>query len=274
MHQRPFRAAVELLGPGFRIGVGANPEVKKITDAYRAMLPEAQDSWPGMGIGLAVSMDRVRKMVLPVVFGSHNGPLDIAGPLAFDSPEDWWHWCREDRAIAAESYFAFADLFDFAYGVDDVRDREPQAQTLWRMAGSNLSDAANALPAAFGVDSLLQPICMVAELSLKAALVFNGADPNEFKGPKGHDVPGLADRLSAEAPHREDIKVAEIIRQLPPYVKSRYAPAGLTRLRVARLALAVQFVAAATVRRFSRQRDLASQMETGGWPAPRPPFFP
>ncbi|WP_292656879.1 hypothetical protein [Mesorhizobium sp.] len=182
MHQRPFRAAVELLGPAFRIGVAGNPEVMKITEAYKAMLPEASESWPGMGIGLAVSVDQVRKMVLPVVYGSHGGPLDLAGPLGFQTPEEWWLWCRKDRAIAAESHFAFADLYDFSYAVDDLRDRRPEAQTLWRMAGSNLSDAANALPSSFGVDSLLQPICMVAELSLKAALVFNGADPDEFRG--------------------------------------------------------------------------------------------
>ncbi|TIN70488.1 MAG: HEPN domain-containing protein [Mesorhizobium sp.] len=272
MHQRPFRAAVELLGPAFIIGVGGNPEVDKITQAYRAMLPEARDSWPGMGIGLAVSVDQVRKMVLPVIFGSHAGLLDVASPLDFKNQEDWWRWCREDRDIAAESHFAYADLFDFAYGVDDLRSQKPEAQTLWRMAGSNLSDAANALPASFSVDSLIQSICMVAELSLKAALVFNGADPNEFRGPKGHGLVALAKRLSAELPHRDDPLVQAAITELPPYVQSRYAPAGLTRFRVVRLALAVQFVAASTVRRLS-QRDLASQMEVGGWPAPRRPFF-
>lgn len=67
--------------------------------------------------------------------------------------------------------------------------------------------------------------------------------------------------------------VHDIIKSLPPYIQSRYAPAGLTRLKVVRLALGVQFVAAATARRFSPQRDLSIQMETGGWPAPRPPFF-
>jgi len=49
--------------------VGGNPEVKKITDTYGAMFPETNASWPGAGIGLAASVDRVRKVTLPVVFG-------------------------------------------------------------------------------------------------------------------------------------------------------------------------------------------------------------
>ncbi|TGP31524.1 hypothetical protein EN828_25385 [Mesorhizobium sp. M2D.F.Ca.ET.185.01.1.1] len=272
MHQRAARAAKDLLGSSYSLGVGGNPEVQKIMDAYRAMIPEAADSWPGMGIGLAVSVDQVRKMVAPVIFGNRGAPIEVWRSLGFQSQLDWQHWCREDANIAAESHFAFADLYDFTYGVDDLKGSKPEAQKLWHMAGSNLGDAANALPTSFSVDSMIQSICMVVELSVKAALVFNGADPKEFKGSKGHDLATLAKRMSVEMPHRDDPLIQAVIAELPPYVKSRYEPAGLTRLKVARLALAVQFVAASTARRLS-QRDLASQMEVGGWPAPRRPFF-
>ena len=83
------------------------------------------------------------------------------------------------------------------------------------MATSNLADAANNLPTAFSVDSVLQPICMTVELSLKAALVRNGADPNSFKGPAGHDLGKLADRLAAETPHRDDASIREVINHMP-----------------------------------------------------------
>jgi hypothetical protein len=75
------------------------------------------------------------------------------------------------------------------------------------MATSNLADAANNLPTAFGVDSVLQPICMTVELSLKAALVRNGADPNSSRGPSGHDLGKLADRLAVQSPHCDDARV-------------------------------------------------------------------
>lgn len=270
LHQRPFRAAVDILGPAFSMGVGGNPEVQTIMAAYEAMIPEVNSAWPGMGIGLAAVVDQVRKVTMPVLFGDQA--LQVWETLGFADDKAWWTWCREDERIAAGSHFAFADLHDLTYGLDDMQRESGADVDLWKMATSNLADAANNLPTAFSVDSVIQPICMVAELSLKAALVRGGADPNSFKGKDGHDLAKLGDRLASELPHRDDPRVRELIQRLPPYVASRYKPAGLSRLDVVRLALGVQFLAASAVRRFS-DRDLAADMEAGGWPAPRPPLF-
>jgi hypothetical protein len=65
VHQRPFRAAMELLGSNFVMGVGGNPEVKRIMDTYAAMVPEVSTSWPGAGIGFAASVDQVPQAHLP-----------------------------------------------------------------------------------------------------------------------------------------------------------------------------------------------------------------
>lgn len=272
MHQRPFRAAMEILGPAFSMGVGGNPEVQKIMATYEAMIPEVNSSWPGMGIGLAAVVDQVRKVTVPVVFGERM--LEPWGALGFPSKEAWWLWCRENERIAAGTAFAFADLLDLTYGLDDLKGGEGADLELWKMATSNLADTANTLPATFSVDSVLQPICLVAELSMKAALVRNGADPKAFgqKGGEGHDLVKLSLRLAKELPHREDPQICVITARMPHYVGSRYKPAGMTRLDVVRLAGGVQFVAASTVRRFS-DRDFAAESETGSWPAPRPLWF-
>ena len=272
MHQRPFRAAMEILGSAFSMGAGGNPEVQKIMAAYEAMIPEVNSSWPGMGIGLAAVFDQVRKVTVPVVFGEQA--LEPWSALGFPSKEAWWLWCREDERLAAGTAFAFADLLDLTYGLDDLKDGSSADLELWKMATSNLADAANNLPTTFSVDSVLQPICLVAELAMKAALVRNGADPKSFgqKGGEGHDLKKLSSRLATEKPHRDDAHIADIVARMPAYVGSRYKPAGLTRLDVVRLALGVQFIAASTVRRYS-DRDFAQPMETGDWPAPRPPLF-
>lgn len=272
LHQRPFHAAIEILGSSFSVGVGGNPEVKRIMDAYAEMIPEVEANWPGVGIGLAAVVDQVRRVVVPVVFGGSQ-QISVWKGLGFASDEEWWRWCREDRELAARSSFAFADLHDLTYGLDDMKGGTGRELTLWKMATSNLADAANNLPTAFSVDSVLQPICMTAELSLKAALVKNGADPNSFKGRDGHDLAKLMAKVALETPHRDDAIATDVVGHLPPYVASRYAPAGLNRLAVVRLAVGVQFLAASTIRRFS-DRDIAAQMESGGWPAPRPSLFP
>ncbi|MHA6731963.1 HEPN domain-containing protein [Devosia sp. A369] len=270
-HQRAFRAAVELLGPAFQIiSMGENPAVREIMDAWEKLFPDAATSWPGMGVGLAASVDQVRRFMAPVGYGQVS--IEPWSVLGFPSVTDWQTWCRNDPGIAAESCFAVSDLLDFSYGFDDLRGSSQDALTLWHMAGSNLGDVANALPSGFSVDTITQQVCMVAELSIKAVLVHNGASPNEFKGPKGHNLSDLSQRMTSEMPHPDDALVPAVIDHLPPYVASRYAPSGLNRLAVVRLALAVQFLAASTVRRVST-RDLAAQMSANGWPAPRPAFF-
>lgn len=271
LHQRPFRAAMELLGNAFVLGVGGNPEVKQITDAYESMFPETNASWPGAGIGLAVSVDHVRKITLPVVFGTCA--IEVWQATGFDSAEEWWDWCRKDHDIGSQSSFALADSYDFAYGLNEAEQGNAEASTLWRMARSNLEDAANTLPTTFSVDSVIQPICMVAELSLKGALVGDGVDPKSFRGKDGHNLKLLAERVASARPHRDDTLLAQVVTMLPPYVDSRYKPAGLTRLAVVRMAIGVQFIAASTLRRITSV-DFAAEMESGGWPAPRRPFFP
>lgn len=269
VHQRPLRAAMELLGSNFVLGAGDNYEAKRIMDAYAAMMPEVNESWPGAGIGFVASVDQVRKVTLPVVFGQVSiQPWQLAG---FSSCEECWAWCRRDRAIAGGVAFAVADIHDFVNGLNEVEQEKPEATRLWSLAQSNLEELANTLPITFSHDSVIQPICMVAELSMKAALVRDGTSPDSFKGKGGHNLSSLACRMAAGRPHRDDPHVQAIVGALPPYVKSRYEPAGLKRLQVVKLALGVQFIAASSLRRMA-SADLALQMEADDWPGPRQPF--
>ena len=49
-HARPMRAAVDLLGDKFSLGVGDNSQTQAIIHAYKRLIPEADAIWPGMGI--------------------------------------------------------------------------------------------------------------------------------------------------------------------------------------------------------------------------------
>lgn len=273
LHQRPYRAATEILGSDVLFGVGANPEVKRIMNAYAAMIPEVDTNWPGAGIGFAASVDQVRKLTFPVVYGKVSlQPWQVAG---FTSAEEWWNWCRQDRAIAGDVAFSVADLHDFTNGLSEIEHAIPAATTLWRMALSNIEDIANTLPTSCSHDSVIQPICMVAELSMKASLVHDGVDLDALRKDKnserGHKLSFFAIRMSEGRPHRDDARVQAIANALPGYVKSRYEPAGLKRLQVVKLALGVQFIAASSLRRLTGA-DLALQMENNEWPGPRQPF--
>lgn len=183
-HARPLRAAKDLLGAAFVLG-GGDQRVRAITEAYRRLIPEVDTTWPGLGIGMAASADRVRKITVAVTFGARN-TISPAQALGFSAHEEYATWCRGDPEIDVRCAFAFADVYDFAYGLDEIRNATPAWET-WKLAMSNLEDVANALQTAFSVDSVLQPICMTAELSMKACLVHCGENPKELaKKAVGH----------------------------------------------------------------------------------------
>lgn len=266
-HQRPIRAAVEILGGDFSLGCLGSPEAKAIIDAYTTLFPEDAATWPGLGTGLIASVDRVRKVTVGVSFGT-PGPVPLWRLMGFDSHAAFGQWARGDETIAAKAAHAFADAHDLASGLDALGPSNSQTGKYWSLAASNISDVANILPGTASVDSVIQPICMAVELSLKAALALAGKADSW-----GHHLVDLAGDLAALRSHRDDALIHATLPHFPGYVKTRYDPAGLTGLQVVRLALAAQFIAASTVRRFT-PADMALQMELDTWPGPRLPFFP
>jgi hypothetical protein len=271
-HARPLHAAMELLQGGFSLGPGPNPDVERIQEAYQRLVPEVDTIWPGMGNGLAASIDRVRPITVAVVFGS--GTIAPHSALGFSNKEEWWSWCRKDRGISGQSCFSFADVYDLAYGADDLRGMSIDADQHWKMALSNLESAATTLSQNYTTPAITQQICMIAELSMKAALLFVGTRAELLRSNKvGHKHKVLAEMLAEVLPHRDDELVAAVVDELPLYVATRYEETGKSRLQLIHLLLGVQFVAASTVRRLS-SRDLAVGMETSEFPGPRSGYEP
>lgn len=269
-HARPLHAAMNLLGQSFTLG-GDDSRIRSITQAYKKLIPEVDTIWPGKGIGFAASVDRVRKVTVAVVFGSRAITTDKA--LGFDSSKEWIDWCRNDHKIIANSCFAFADIYDFTYGLDELQQSNSLAIEYWRMALSNLEDIANIFTTGFSVDTVIQPICLTAELAMKANLIHLGVDSKTLSyRDVGHKHTVLAQLMSETSPYRDDEQIATITTKLPDYVDSRYRAAGLTRLDVVNLALGVQFIAASSVRRLTCH-DIAGDMERDNWPGPRKTFI-
>jgi hypothetical protein len=271
LHQRPFLAAIDILGIEPLSALHRKEEIDQIAIAYQQIRPDVETSWPGAGIGIMASDDHVRKIVFPIITGQRSlHPWQLAN---FSSADEWWGWCRQDHDVAASSHFSMADLHDLIMGINRIDSSKVTALKLWGLATSNLEDMANILPAAFSVDSVLQPIHLLTELAIKAALVWHGDTEESFsmKGGSGHNLKRLAERMASFSPHRDDARIMKIIETFPPYVKSRYNPTGLSRLSCVKLAIESQFIASSTLRR-TTQVDLAGEMELENFPGQRPDF--
>ena len=268
-HARPMRAALNLFGPNFQLGCGSDGEADAIIAAYGRLFPDGVSDWPGAGIGLAASVDRVRKLTVPVVLGQCRlEPWEVG----FGSVEEWWEWCRKRHDIAFAYSFAWADTVDIAYGLNELGETSAPGQPFWTLATSNLEDIVNALPASSSVDTLVQPIHLVIELAIKGYLVANGASPNSFYGKEGHKIQALANRVIKARPHRDDDLVRNVVDTMPRYTSSRYKPEGFMRLRVVQLALGSQFVAASCLRRLT-SRDIGGDVERYANLTSRPIMF-
>lgn len=270
-HARPLRAAVEVLKEGFAMGCGpfGNPKVAEICAAYERLIPETATTWPGMGTGLVASVDRVRSVVVSVAYGSCN--LTAAKGLGFDSEEEWFAWCRRDADIVTRSHFAFADMYDLIYGIDELKTfGRTRAFDLWCKATEQLATTTSRLATSGDPgEAILQTIGLTAELALKGSLLHLGVPEDSLaKRPYGHNCHALADTLIELKPHRDDCILHGVIHKLPDYVESRYHCTGMTRLQIIDRALGAQFVAASAVRRISR-RDIAAQVEASNSPRAR-----
>lgn len=267
--ERPSRAVMDLIAPGFDAGWGVPSDsvVDSIERLYKKLVPEVGGAWPREGIGIAASVDQVRKMVVPAVYGEFR-PAS-AEALGFDSGKDWIFWCRKDEAIAAESEYSFIDLYDFTRGINSIGlQSHSMAQNLWRQAASNIEVITDSLVNCYRTNSILQPICILAELSMKGALLKLGVKNEDLRLKFGHKLLELARELSRLVPHHEDELLIGVCASFPDYVKSRYDESALNRLQIVKLALKAQFVAASSLRRVSGA-DETLAVYASEWPGPR-----
>lgn len=270
-HARPFHAARDILGTQFALGVGGNPQVGEIERAYARLIPEVENTWPGMGTGLAASVDRVKKVTVSVIFGSVRITVDKG--LGFSNHQEWVAWCRGNREIAERSVFAFADTHDLVYGIDRGA-QQGLTTAFWGLAAGQLKLVAESLSQSASISSpVLQPICLTAELAMKGTLLQLGVREQDLRNSKlfGHNLTKLGQKMIEERSHRDDQLLLSALSKFPDYVGDRYRETNLSRLEVISLALDAQFVLASAVRRMSGE-DMAHQFETNG-PGPRANFF-
>ncbi|MFD1261542.1 HEPN domain-containing protein [Entomomonas asaccharolytica] len=246
-YRRPYCAVQDILG--VRAITPETDEAKLIKEAYKKLIPEVSTNWSGYGVGIIASMDQVRKFILPIVFGQVN--ISIYKGIGFTDEHTWWIWCRFNKETAENSKQSFINIYDFAYGVNALSDKQNEAHTFWEQATSNLEVIADSLVNTYRTNSILQPICMAAELAMKGTLSYLGLSKDELKHKYGHSHKKLAKAMIKKKPHSDDKKLLAIINRLPDYIETRYDDSNMSRLEIVNLALDIQFIVASALRRIS-----------------------
>lgn len=258
-HARPFRAAMEILKLTTGFSFRNNMEtIRAISADYSKIVPGQPTYSPGLGIGLVASGDAVHLVRVPIVFGQIS--LQVFQILGFQDKEEWYNWCRRDDEIVWNSIHTSADIWDIAHSIEKVSSSSPEF-VFWNNAREQIFAFAAILNSNVDTQSAVQPICIAAELSVKAALVQCGFTENRLKSEVGHNIANGVTKLNSISAQPEDAELLRIAKAFPKYENTRYEIASLSRLELVKLGIAAQFICASSFRRFGYS-NLASKFQT------------
>ena len=269
LHQRPFHVAMAWMRAE---GISGDVFDKAMWDPlmaiYHTLYPAGDFSMPAMLKGGVALRDQMYPVRVAVGYGTVAvNPIDcIEIPreeleLIFKHyPEQGWR-----------AFYGVADLWDFAYGVDDLSHGTGNAPQLLANARASLAATARILAGDVDIDAAVQTICLTAELALKGALAARGWTEPKYRK-LSHHLEKLAEALIGEVSTARDDHLRGAVAHFPDYVGTRYASHGMTRTELMVLAMRAQFVAAEALRRVS-DRDLASKLEADPNTSPRPALW-
>jgi hypothetical protein len=268
LHQRPFHVALAWFDLNRISGNLFADEVwQPLMEIYRRIYPSGDFSIPSLLVGAVAVRDQVYPARVQLAYGTV--PIDPLKCIDIEASELEAHWKREPEQIW-QAMYSVADLWDFAYSLQDLEHQNPDADTLWSNARSAIASTAQILRGPLNTEAAIQSSCLAAELSMKGVLAYLGWSEQRRRR-FSHSLEGLAEAVVTERPSTRDDAFITACRSFPNYVQTRYEAHGLTRLQLVKLCLRSQYVAANAVRRISG-RNLATQIEadpqTRPWVAP------
>ncbi|SFU67486.1 hypothetical protein [Nitrosospira multiformis] len=110
--------------------------------AYKQLYPSGDFSMPGLLIGGVGLRDRMYSVRISVGYGTRQiDPISLIDISQQELEIIWRNYPQQVwRAI-----YSIADLWDFAYSVEDLREQNRDADQLWQNARSNITATAQTL---------------------------------------------------------------------------------------------------------------------------------
>lgn len=257
LYQRPIRVGLMWLKEQKIIGDIISPEIKTpIENFYKKFYKSKNFSFPPILKGGVLIRGCIYLANVYLSYGSFS--IDPLKCIEISSAELNLIY-KQDKMLVGSAIYSVLDLWDFAYGIDDLKERSKAADQLWHNAKSSIHSTASLLSDSCNINAALQSICLSVELSLKGCLAF--LDIPECRLRKlGHDNVKLVDELISLRPSSSDNLLRNMASTFPDYVKTRYQAHELSRIQLMKLFVKSQFIAAEALRRVS-ERNLVKELE-------------
>jgi hypothetical protein len=271
LHGRPFHVAIAYMRSEQIEGDFLSPTIwTPLMEIYHQLYPSGDFAVPAVLIGGVAFRDQFYRARVSLGYGRISvdplkcidiGPQELEA-ISRQHPDQVW------RAV-----YSVGDLWDFGYGVDDLRRENAEVTGHLENARAAIVATAQTLSQSGEADNVVQSACLTAELSMKGVLAKLGVDEARRRklGGNGHGLAAIAAALIEKVPGPSDARLVRVAGEFPNYVNSRYVAHGLKRIDLVELAMKAQFVAADAVRRVT-DRDFVSLIEQD--PRNTPRLFP
>ena len=258
IYQRPLEATLEWMSLN-KIQGDISAFLKSVGEVYKILYPRQKFSFPNLLIGGISFRDQVYIARIPLGYGALSGSL--FNFVDIDHSE-----LALMHNIYYEQYkralYTICDLFDIAFGIDDIfKEKESnESLTYWlEMILSSTMSAAFALSENINLANAIQSSLLSVELAAKSSLMYLGCDANYIKS-LGHCRKMIKDNLISYKIIDENDDFFEIYYSLPKYVDSRYKPQNLSKQELVNIAIKSQFLVSEIIRKISK-RNLARDMQ-------------
>lgn len=258
IYHRPLEATLEWMSLN-KIQGDISAFLKAVGEIYKILYPRQKFSFPNLLIGGISFRDQVYIARIPFGYGALSSSL--FNFVDIDHSE-----LALMHNIYYEQYkralYTICDLFDIAFGIDDIfKEKESnESLTYWlEMILSSTMSAAFALSENINLANAIQSSLLSVELAAKSSLMYLGCDANYIKS-LGHCRKMIKENLISYKIIDENDDFFEIYYSLPKYVDSRYKPQNLSKQELVNIAIKSQFLVSEIIRKISK-RNLARDMQ-------------
>lgn len=258
IYQRPLEATLEWMSLN-KIQGDISAFLKSVGEVYKILYPRQKFSFPNLLIGGISFRDQVYIARIPLGYGALSGSLFNFVDIDHSELALMHNIYYEQYKRAS---YTICDLFDIAFGIDDIfKEKESnESLTYWlEMILSSTMSAAFALSENINLANAIQSSLLSVELAAKSSLMYLGCDANYIKS-LGHCRKMIKENLISYKIIDENDDFFEIYYSLPKYVDSRYKPQNLSKQELVNIAIKSQFLVSEIIRKISK-RNLARDMQ-------------
>ena len=258
IYQRPLEATLEWMSLN-KIQGDISAFLKSVGEVYKILYPRQKFSFPNLLIGGISFRDQVYIARIPLGYGALSGSLFNFVDIDHSELALMHNIYYEQYKRAS---YTICDLFDIAFGIDDIfKEKESnESLTYWlEMILSSTMSAAFALSENINLANAIQSSLLSIELAAKSSLMYLGCN-YKYITSLSHSKKKIKENLISYKIINENNVFFEIYDSLPEYVDSRYNPHNLSKQELVGIAIKSQFLVSEIIRKISK-RNLARDIQ-------------